>query len=134
MLAANHWEEHRAFNGGVRERTEGAGGVCNTIGRTTILTSQTPTELPGTKPLTRVHTEGPMAAAAHIAMDGLIWHQWEERSLVLLMLDAPVQGNARVVRWERVGGWFSTLIEAERGCDSGFAERKMGKRITFEMK
>jgi len=47
MLAANHWTEP---SGGVREKTEGAEGLCNTIGRTTISTNQTPQELPGTKP------------------------------------------------------------------------------------
>jgi hypothetical protein len=40
MLATNHWTDHRVLNGGVRERTEGAEGVCNPIGRTTISTSQ----------------------------------------------------------------------------------------------
>jgi hypothetical protein len=39
MLTANHWTEHRDPNGGVRERTEGAEGVCNPIGRTTISTN-----------------------------------------------------------------------------------------------
>jgi hypothetical protein len=35
---------------------------------------------------------------------------------------------------ERVGGWGSTLIEAGGGgWDRGFAERKPGKGITFEM-
>jgi hypothetical protein len=28
MLAANHWSEHGVPNGGVRERTEGAEGIC----------------------------------------------------------------------------------------------------------
>jgi hypothetical protein len=32
--------EHGIPNGGVRERTEGAEGVCNPIGRTTISTNQ----------------------------------------------------------------------------------------------
>jgi hypothetical protein len=41
MLAANHWAEHGVPNGGVRERTEGAEGVCNPIGRTIIPTNQT---------------------------------------------------------------------------------------------
>ncbi|XP_076796740.1 uncharacterized protein LOC117715751 isoform X2 [Arvicanthis niloticus] len=36
----NHWKEHGVPNGGVRERTEGAEGVCNPIGRT-ISTNQT---------------------------------------------------------------------------------------------
>jgi hypothetical protein len=37
MLAANHWTEHRVLNGGVRERTEGAEGVCRPTGRTGIV-------------------------------------------------------------------------------------------------
>jgi hypothetical protein len=28
------------------------------------------------------------------------------------MLNAPMKGNARVVKWERMGDWRSTLIEA----------------------
>jgi len=39
-------------NEGIREKTEGAEGVCNPIGRTIISTNQTPPELPGTKPPT----------------------------------------------------------------------------------
>ena len=39
-----------------------------------------PPELPGTKPPTK---EGPMSLAAHVAEDGLVGHQWEERPLVL---------------------------------------------------
>jgi hypothetical protein len=31
--------EHRVPNGGVRERTEGADGVFNSLGRTTIATN-----------------------------------------------------------------------------------------------
>jgi hypothetical protein len=50
MLAANHRTEHRNPNGGVRERTERAEGVCNPIGRTTI------SELPGTNPPTKEYT------------------------------------------------------------------------------
>jgi hypothetical protein len=42
MLAANHWTELGVPNRGVRERTEGAEGVCNSIGRTTISTNQSP--------------------------------------------------------------------------------------------
>jgi hypothetical protein len=42
-------------DGGVREKTEGAEGVCNPIGRTTT-TNQTPSELPGTKSPTKKYT------------------------------------------------------------------------------
>jgi hypothetical protein len=38
MLAANHQSEHGDPNGGVRGMTERAEGVCNPIGRTTVLT------------------------------------------------------------------------------------------------
>ena len=41
MLTANYWTEHGVPNGGVRERTEGAEGVCNPIEKTTISTNQT---------------------------------------------------------------------------------------------
>jgi hypothetical protein len=47
MLAANHLTELRVFNAGVRESTEGVEEVCNSIGRTTISTNQTPPELQG---------------------------------------------------------------------------------------
>jgi hypothetical protein len=49
-----------------------------------------PTELPETKPPTRVHMEGPMAPATHVAEDSLVRHQWEDRPLVLGRLDASV--------------------------------------------
>jgi hypothetical protein len=39
ILTVNHWTEHRVLNGGDREGTEGAGGVCNPIGGTTISTN-----------------------------------------------------------------------------------------------
>ena len=36
LLTASHWAEHGDLNGGVRRRTEGAEGIYNPIGRTTI--------------------------------------------------------------------------------------------------
>ena len=32
MLTVSYWMEHRALNGGARECTQGAEGVCNPIG------------------------------------------------------------------------------------------------------
>jgi len=52
MVAPNHWTEQGNPNERVREKTEGAEEVCNTIGRTTISANQTPPELPETKPPT----------------------------------------------------------------------------------
>ena len=45
-----------APNGGLRERTEGAEGVCNPIGWTSISTNQISPEFPGTKPPTKEYT------------------------------------------------------------------------------
>jgi hypothetical protein len=45
---------------------------------------------------------------AYVAEDGLVGHQWDERSLVLQRLYALVQGNARARKGEWVGwgvGW-----------------------------
>jgi hypothetical protein len=61
MLTGNHRTEHRVSNevpsGEVRGRTEGAEGVGNPIGRTTISTNQNPPpELSGSKPLTEEYT------------------------------------------------------------------------------
>jgi hypothetical protein len=54
--------------------------------------------------------------------------------LVLWRLDAPRQGDARSVRWERGGGWGSTLLEAKgKGMVWEFLEGRLGRGITFEM-
>jgi hypothetical protein len=42
MLTVSYWMDHRAPNGGARESTQGAKGVCNPIGGTTIWTNQYP--------------------------------------------------------------------------------------------
>ena len=42
MLIVIYWIEHRAPNGGARESTQGAEGVYNSIGGTTIWTNQYP--------------------------------------------------------------------------------------------
>jgi hypothetical protein len=36
MLTVSYWMDHRAFNGGARENTQGAKGNCNPIGGTTL--------------------------------------------------------------------------------------------------
>ena len=42
MLTVSYWMEHRAPNGGARDSTQGAKGVCNPIERTTLWTNQYP--------------------------------------------------------------------------------------------
>jgi hypothetical protein len=51
MLTINHWTEHGDPNVRVRGKTEGAKGLGNPMGNTTISTNQThpPPELPVTK-------------------------------------------------------------------------------------
>jgi hypothetical protein len=62
-----------------------------------------------------------MASAAYVAEDGLIRHQWEERSLVLWRLDRwPSIGELRTGKWEWVGRWRNTLKKQGRGWDRGF--------------
>jgi hypothetical protein len=60
---------HRAPNGGARESTQGAGGICNPIGGTTIWTNQYP-------PLPEL-----VSLAAYVSEDGLFSHQWKERPI-----------------------------------------------------
>jgi hypothetical protein len=69
MLTVSYWMEHRAPNGGTRESTQGAKGVCNIISGTTIWTNHYPPEL--------------VSLAAYVAEDGLVGHHWEERPLGL---------------------------------------------------
>jgi hypothetical protein len=35
------------------------------------------------------------------------------------LIDAPVYGDARAVRWEPVSRWMSTLIEAKQRGEKG---------------
>jgi hypothetical protein len=75
------WTEHGDHNEGDRWRTKEAEGVYNPVGRT-ITTKQTSPQFPWTKPPKTTHG-GTMAPVANVAEDGLIWHQWDGRSLVL---------------------------------------------------
>jgi hypothetical protein len=67
--------EHRAPNGGARQSTQGAEGVCNPIGGTKIRTIQYPPEL--------------VSLVAYVAEDGLVGHHWEERPLGLANFICP---------------------------------------------
>jgi hypothetical protein len=42
MVTASHWIELQVPSEGTREKNEGAGGVCNPVGRTIILNNQIP--------------------------------------------------------------------------------------------
>jgi hypothetical protein len=66
-----------------------------------------------------------MALAAYAAEDGLVGHQWKERSCEGPM---PSVGEclARMQKWV---GWGA----GGEGEDRGFLKGKLGKGITFEM-
>jgi hypothetical protein len=61
-------------NGGVKERTEGAEGVCNPIERTTASTNQTHQSSQGLTTNQRAHMVGLMAPASYAEGDGLVRH------------------------------------------------------------
>jgi hypothetical protein len=67
MLRVSPWMDHRAPNGGTRESTQGAKGICNPIGGTTIWTNQYPLER--------------VSLAAYVSEDGLVGYQWKERPI-----------------------------------------------------
>ena len=55
MLTVSYWIDHRAPNGGVRERTEGAERACNLIDKTTVSTNSDPLELPSRPGIAPLH-------------------------------------------------------------------------------
>ena len=65
MLTVSYWMDHRAPNGGARENTQGAEGICNPVHY----------ELTSIPEL--------LTLAAYVAEDGLVGHHWEERPLAL---------------------------------------------------
>ena len=71
--------EHRAPNGGARESTQGAEGILNHIGGTTIWTNQYSPEL--------------VSLTAYVAEDGLVGHHWEERPVGLANFICPSTGE-----------------------------------------
>ena len=67
MLTVSYWMDHRAPNGGARESSQGANGICNPIGGTIICTNQYLPEL--------------VSLAAYVTEDGLVRHHWIERPI-----------------------------------------------------
>jgi hypothetical protein len=89
MLTISYWINHKAPNRGSRESTQGAKGICNPIGGTTISTNQYPLEL--------------VSLAAYVSEDGLVGISGKRGPLVEQTLYASVQGNTRAKNWEWVG-------------------------------
>jgi hypothetical protein len=76
-----------------------------------------------------------MAPASYVAEDAIVWHQWEERFLVILRLDrCPIVGESRVWRREWVDRKKNTLTETGGGNWVGeFWEGRTWERVTLEM-
>jgi hypothetical protein len=72
--------DHRAPNGGARESTQGAKGICNPIGRTTYELTSTP-EL--------------LTLATYVSKDGLVGHQWKERPIGRANFICPSTGECQ---------------------------------------
>jgi hypothetical protein len=84
--------DHRAPNGGARESTQRAKGICNPIGGTTIRTKQYLPEL--------------VSLAAYISEDGLVGNQWKERPIGCANFICLSTGE-RHGQEVGVGGWGS---------------------------
>jgi hypothetical protein len=133
MLTAIHWTDPqwRIPNEEARERTQGAEGVCSSIGGITIWTNQYHQSSQGLNHQPK-NTHGGTHGSSCICSRG-----WPSRTLMGREALCPMKAvwpsvgecqgqKARVGelvsrgRWEGIGG----------GC---FSERKPGKKITFEM-
>jgi hypothetical protein len=75
MHTVNHWTEHKVPNGGARERTQGAEGICSLIVGTTIGTNQYPQSSQGLNHQLKSTQVGTQASDAFVAEDGLVEHQ-----------------------------------------------------------
>ena len=79
MLTVSYWMDHRAPNGGARESTQGAKGICN------------PYRLEQHYELTS--TPELLTLAAYVSKDGLVSHHWKERPIGLANFICPITGE-----------------------------------------
>jgi hypothetical protein len=128
----------RDSNGGVRKRTEGAEGVCNPIGRTTISTIQTPQSSQGLNHQ-QTSTHGGTHGSSCICIRG--WPYLASMggdALGPVKAQCPSIGEWMLGWWGGsgwVGGWVGEqpYRSKERGMGWEFMEGKPWKGIIFEM-
>jgi hypothetical protein len=116
MLVTEHWTEHGDPKGGVMGRIEGAEGVCNSIGRITVLTNQTLQSSQGLNHQPK-NTRGGTHGSSCICIRG--WPYWSlmrGEALGPGKYFCPTTGESRVVTQKWVG---SALIEAGVGGIGG---------------
>jgi hypothetical protein len=93
MLAASHWTEHGVPNGGVRGKTEWAGGVCNLKEEQQYQLTRPPQSSQGLNHKLK-STHGGTHGSSHICSRGWPWRASMGGEalgpLILCRLDAPV--------------------------------------------
>jgi hypothetical protein len=92
--------DHRAPNGGARESTQGAKGICNPIMEEHYELTSTP-EL--------------LTLAAYVSKNGLVGHHWKERPIGYTNFICPSTGARQgQKKWEwvgrEVGGGYGGLL------------------------
>jgi hypothetical protein len=103
-VAANHWTKQGVPSGAVRERTEGAEGVCSPIGRTTIATNQTLQSSQGLKHQSR-STHGVTHGSSCICNRGWpCWASMGEEAFGPVKAQCPSVGECEG-REARGSGW-----------------------------
>ena len=123
-LIANHWTELVDPNG----RTEGAEHDCKPIGRTTISTNWVTQSSQGLNHQPKsIH--GGIHGSRYICN-----RRWpylasmEGETLGPVKTQCPSVGECEGIRWEWVGEWGSTLVEAGRGDGMGDCGGETRKR------
>jgi hypothetical protein len=114
-LTVNHWTDLWVPNGGVREGTEGAECVCNSIGRTTVSTNQTSQGL-NHKPRS---THGGTHGSSHPCSRG-----WPCQALMGKEAFGPVKARCPIVEKceggeASVGGWVRAHPHRSRWKGNG---------------
>jgi hypothetical protein len=94
MVTAKHWTYHKVSKWKVRERTEGAEGICNPKGGTTITTNQTPKGSHGLNHQPR-STRGGTHSSSHICSRG-----WTRGGSMGEEALGPMKA-----RWPNLGEW-----------------------------
>jgi len=130
MLAANHWTENGVPIGGVRERIEGAEGVCNPI--RTISTNQSSQGLNHHPKCTHGQTHG---SSCICSRGRPCWASVGGEALSSAKARPLNVGECQSKEAGRRGGWMGEHPHRRRGrgWKRGLMDRKPRKGITLEM-
>jgi hypothetical protein len=106
ILTVSYWMDHRAPNAGARENTQGAKGICNPIGGTTIWTNQYSPGVPVSSCIwiRRWPSRPSVEREAHYWLCKLYMPQYRG-------MPGPRSGSGWVGEWvgERVGDFWDSI-------------------------